>query len=76
MKSRFVFHLGFLVVVSSNTPNPGEVLIAKQSKIKQIVQDAFVPWRDRTHQARALECRALGYDTEEDPYCSVRTKCH
>lgn len=48
MKSRFVFHLGFLVVVSSNTPNPGEVLKAKQSKIKQIAQDAFVPWRENT----------------------------
>lgn len=48
MKSCFVFHLGFLVVVSSNTPNPGEVLKAKQSKIKQIAQDAFVPQRENT----------------------------
>lgn len=49
MKSRFVFHLGFLVVVSSNTQNPGEVLKAKQSDIKQIAQDAFVSQNDRTH---------------------------
>lgn len=40
---------GIFLVVSSNTQNPGEVLKAKHSEIKQIAQDAFVTQNDRAH---------------------------
>jgi hypothetical protein len=56
------------LVVSSNTQNPGEVLKAKQSEIKQIAQDAFETQNDRIHQTRTLEPRAFGYATEKDSY--------